>query len=154
MKQKFISRETRSIPAIVFVLFMFITCSEPASSRVSFVLPLGYRGLFAIEKKSDAVVPKIVNGSAVFEIPSNGIFYTPSLTVFHEWHNTHARYVDGSILPTYPLEMKEGDDQKKIGLFSLSGSQDYIYFFVGTFKEYQDIRYKGREWESMLKKKE
>jgi hypothetical protein len=132
-----------SILFVVMALSLLNSCERKV--RITYVVPVGFRGMVAIgERRGGGIPAKAASGALIFRIPANGILAVSDASAFEEWHTFDAQFADGVKIPIYPAE-RIATDPKRLMFFEVDATGDRTwYFFVGTEPEYDSAREMSR----------
>jgi hypothetical protein len=104
--------------------------------QIKFIVPVGFRGAFAVVEDRDAPPVRQEDDLSVYEIPQSGLLSTSSVMPLREWHTASAAFSDAS-----PLLVKGGspvtpysDGEIKLR-YLYTDSDGRTYFLVGTESE-------------------
>jgi hypothetical protein len=126
---------------ILFVVFI-AGCVRGSGPPVDMVLPKGYTGPVWIMLDPDGQDIPLVNGRYQVAIPADGTLRVQSFGPFQQFHQTSARYDDGS-----PLPPESGANPAGPGVVALWGGGSavtkrngrevrWMPYFVGTEAEF------------------
>ena len=124
------------ISSILALLLTAAGCSTQAPSK-HFVIPVGFSGVFKVEKVPNYTGGYQVDGSCyIFTIPDNGILYVEP-DVFNNYirpcNEFTVSFADGQKIILYPPLANPSDYKPETQmLLGLVGSQNAIWFAVGT----------------------
>lgn len=115
----------------ICIIYVY-TRSRAPNTRVHFILPNGFRGLFAIQlTQQDPPTNPTQDGRFVYRIPSSGLFRASDHEPVLHWHVLSAEFADGTPLP---VEHRTAKDS--LQLYSLSTDEHgNSYYLVGTAED-------------------
>jgi hypothetical protein len=127
---------------VLFLLFFLAGCRGSSGPAVEIVVPKGFTGSVWIMLDPDAAEIPLVKGHYQVVIPAGGVLRVRSLQPFGQWHQSSARYDDGSPLPEdYKLNAGGPDTVALRGEKSVVTQRNgkdvrWMSYFVGTAKQY------------------
>jgi hypothetical protein len=109
--------------------------------RVKFVVPSGFRGVFAVvADREAAIVPRAADGTWIYRVPEARLVRVASVAPLRAWHATVAAFDNGENLPvdvTGPIAPYRDEAIKLRPLHADSAGR--IYFLVGREAEQADL---------------
>jgi hypothetical protein len=109
------------------------------STKLHFVVPKGFRGMFVVVEDKEADPISSTQGAWVLKIPSDGQLRTSSTELFCQWHTATSSFSDGTTLPvktsTAVSPFKDGKTELR---YLDTDSNGRASFFVGTESEYAE----------------
>lgn len=133
----------RHLIPLMVIAFPF-GCSG-SGRPIEFVVPKGHTGPVWVRHDPAAPDLPVVNGRYQVIFSSDGVCRVPHMRPFEQWHETSARYDDGTPLPASLLSGSSHSDVAPgtVGMWAGPGGstwpdkRDYIMWVVGTEQEYQ-----------------
>ncbi len=127
---------------LLFLLLPLTGCVGGNGPAVEIVVPKGFTGSVWIMLDPGAQDIPLVNGRYEVVIPGDGVLRVRSFRPFAQWHESSARYDDGSPLPeAYKVPAGGPDIVALRGGDSAVTQRDgkdvrWMSYFVGTLKQY------------------
>jgi hypothetical protein len=124
-------------------LVLLAGCSD-SGPPVDIVVPKGFTGPVWIVLESDGQDIPLVNGRYQVVIPADGVLRVRSFRPFERWHQSAARYDDGTPLPEADGANASGPDAVALrGGGSAVTTRDgkeirWMPYFVGTARQYRE----------------
>jgi hypothetical protein len=128
------------------LLMLIAGCGSGNNPRVGFVVPEGFTGpIWILFDRGGQDIP-LIDGRYRVVVPDEGVMRVRSHRPFERWHQTSARYDDGTSLPQSFLGGPAGRDVVALrgGSSGIAGELGdrknvrWIQFFVGTGEEYDE----------------
>jgi hypothetical protein len=127
---------------LVLLLLIIAGCRGGNGPAVDIVVPKGFTGSVWIMLDSGAQEIPLVNGRYEVVIPGDGVLRVRSFLPFEQWHESSARYDDGSALPEADEVNPGGADIVALRGGDIAVTQRagkdvrWMNYFVGTQKDY------------------
>lgn len=125
------------------MLLLLAGCGGGSGPPVDMVIPKGYTGPVRIILDPEGKDIQLVNGRYQVVIPADGTLRVRSFGPFQQWHQSSARYDDGSPLPEWSGASPAGPNTVALrGGGSAMTHRDgkevhWMPYFVGTEAEYR-----------------
>ncbi len=127
---------------LVLLLLLLAGCRGGNEPSVEIVVPKGFTGSVWIMQDPGGQDIPLVNSRYQVVIPGDGVLRVRSLGPFEQWHESSARFDDGSPLPeAYNVPAGGPDVVALRGGDSAVTQRDgkdvrWMSYFVGTLKQY------------------
>ncbi len=112
---------------------------------IEYIVPDGHRGRVWVLYDPAAPELPVVDGRYRATFPADGVLRVGSMRPFGQWHETTARYTDGTPLPATLISGSSQVAPDTVGMWggtrgaTWPDKRDYIVWVVGTEAEYKAV---------------